>query len=248
MKFIDLLDKKLDKNIIALGSKVGNLLTLDIDKYNSIIITGSTGTGKSVLLDEIILQMINKYNSSELRLVLIDTIGTELNYYKDTNYSLLTAMNDNDKGQEVLLKLLEEVHRRKEILKDNNVSSIDEYNIKYNHNIPKLLIAIDDNKSFLDQPDVSNMIKNIIKNIDKLNMLFVLNTNDVHNTFFERDNNLYAKVLISFDQSGTKEAENSNIPFANDLQIGKFIAYKDDNYEEYNTLEFDDKIIEEIID
>jgi Cdc6-like AAA superfamily ATPase len=248
MKFIDVLDKKLDKNEIALGTKVGNLLSVNIDKYNSIVITGSTGTGKSVLLDEIILQMVNKYNSSELRLVLIDTVGTELNYYKDTNYSLLSAFNDINKGQEVLLKVLEEVHRRKEIIKDNNVSTIEEYNEKYNHNIPKLLVAIDDNKSFLDQPDVSNMIKNIIKQIDNLNILFVLNTNDVHNTFFERDNNLLAKVLISFDQSGIKEAENSNIPFSNDLLIGKFIVYKDDNYEEYQTLEFDDKIIEEIID
>ena len=184
MKFIDVLDKKLDKNEIALGTKVGNLLSVNIDKYNSIVITGSTGTGKSVLLDEIILQMVNKYNSSELRLVLIDTVGTELNYYKDTNYSLLSAFNDINKGQEVLLKVLEEVHRRKEIIKDNNVSTIEEYNEKYNHNIPKLLVAIDDNKSFLDQPDVSNMIKNIIKQIDNLNILFVLNTNDVHNTFF----------------------------------------------------------------
>ena len=61
------------------------LLDLDINRYNSFVITGETGSGKSVLLDQIILQMISKYTSEELRLILIDTAGVELNYYKDTN-------------------------------------------------------------------------------------------------------------------------------------------------------------------
>ena len=57
--------------------------------------------------------MISRYTSDELRLVLIDTTGVELNSYKDSNYRLLTAMNDLDKAQEVLVKMIEEVDRRK---------------------------------------------------------------------------------------------------------------------------------------
>ena len=248
MEFREVLNKKLDKNIIALGTKVGDLLDINIDKYNSIVITGETGTGKSVMLDQIILQMITKYTSDELRLVLVDTTGVELSYYKDTNYSLLTAINDIDASMEVLIKIIEERDRRKQILIDNLVSSIEEYNNKYGHNIPKLLVAIDDNKGLLRERDADGIISKLLSDLDNLNILFVLSTNDLNNKFFEEDNNLLSKVLISFDTSSIEDSAKANIPFTSDLLTGKFIAYRDGNYEEYQNLEFDQNIIKEIID
>ena len=248
MEFKEILNKNIEKNKIALGTKVGDLLDLDINTYNSIIITGETGSGKSIMLDQIILQMIAKYTSDELRLLLIDTTGVELNYYKDTNYSLLTAMNDIDKAQEVLAKILEEISRRRQILLDNNVLSIDEFNKQFNHNIPKLLIAIDDNKGLLKEEDVDKMLKKIIGNIDGLNILFTLSTNDVFNKFFEKDENLLSKVLISFDTTNHSESQRNNIPFSSELKTGKFIVYRDNNYEEYQNFDFDENIIKEILD
>ena len=248
MQFREVLKKNLDKNKIALGTKVGDLLDLDINRYNSFVITGETGSGKSVLLDQIILQMISKYTSEELRLILIDTAGVELNYYKDTNYSLLTAIDDLDKAQEVLFKIIEEISRRRKVLLDNDINSIEEFNERFDHKIPKLLVAIDDNKSLLRGEDVDNLLSKIIGNIDNLNILFVLSTNDTNNKFFKNDNNLLSKVLISFDTASEEDSINANIPFTEDLLTGKFIVFRDGNYEEYSNFEFDDNIIKEIID
>lgn len=248
MEFREILDRDFENNIIALGTRQGGMLTVDIDKYPSIVITGETGSGKSIMLDQIILQMINKYTSEDLRLVLVDTTGVELNYYKDSNYRLLTAMNDLDKAQEVLAKVIEEVDRRKKLLKEYKASSIDEYNRVYNHKIPKLLIAIDDNKSLLDLDDINEMLKKIISDLDNLGILFVLATNDMHNKFFDDNTNTLSKILISFDTANIEEATNSNIPFSNDLLKGNFIIYKDGNYEEYQNMDFDDNIIKEILD
>jgi Cdc6-like AAA superfamily ATPase len=248
MEFRDLLKRDIPKNQIGVGTKVGDLLTINIDENPSIIITGETGTGKSVMLDEILLQLMNKHTSEELRLILIDTTGVELNYYKNTTYSLLTAINDMDKAQEVLMKVLEEIERRKGILSDNDVSSIKEFNELFDHKIPKLVVAIDDNKSLLSKPDVDKMVRNIISDLDNLDILFILSTNDVHNKFFENDNNLLSKVLISFDNPNQEESQKVNLPFTSDLLTGKFIVYRNNNYEEYQNLEFDEKIIKEIID
>ena len=248
MEFRDLLKKDLDKNTIGIGSRVGGLLTLDINKYSSIIITGETGSGKSVLLNQIILQMINKYTSDDLRLVLIDTTGVELNDYKNTTYRLLTAYNDVNKAQEVIAKVIEEIDRRKELLLEYNMPNIDEYNSKFERKIPRLIVAIDDNRSLLGIEDVDNMLKKIIKYLDNLNILFILSTNNTYNDFFMEDGNLLSKVLITFDTTSEEEASNTDIPFSHDLLKGKFIIYKDGNYEEYQNMDFDNNIIKEIID
>ncbi len=248
MEFRELLKKNLERNKIALGSRQGGLLTLDIDSYPSIIITGETGSGKSVMLNQIILQMISRYTSDELRLVLIDTTGVELNSYKDSNYRLLTAMNDLDKAQEVLVKMIEEVDRRKQILEDNNVSTIQEFNKKFNHKIPKLLIAIDDNKSLLNEEDVDSIMKHLIDDLMNLDIMFVMSTNNTYNEFFQTDNNLLSKVLITFDTTSEEDSSNTDIPFSHDLLKGKFIIYKDGNYEEYQNMDFDENIIKEILD
>ena len=248
MKFKDILKENIEKNIVVLGKRDHELLKVNIDEYSSIVITGETGSGKSILLDEIILQLITKYTSEELRLVLIDSTGVELNYYKDTNYHLLSALNDDNKAIEVLGKVLEEVDRRKHILEDNNVSSIEEFNAKFNHHIPKLMIAMDDISGIINKDDVSKMLKTILDSIKNLNMFFCLATNDPYNKLFKKDDNLLASILISFDTATSDEAVITNMPFSNDLLTGRFIIYKDNDYEEYKNLKFDDKIIKQIVD
>nr|MCR4581450.1 hypothetical protein [Bacilli bacterium] len=94
----------------------------------------------------------------------------------------------------------------------------------------------------------NEMLKKIISNLDNLGILFVLATNDMHNKFFDNNTNTLSKILISFDTANIEEATNSNMPFSNDLLKGKFIIYKDGNYEEYQNMDFDDNIIKEILD
>lgn len=247
MDFKEILNRNIEKNFISLGNNENEELLIDITKYPSIIITGETGSGKSILLDQIILQLINKYTSLELGIIPIDTSGVELNYYVETNYTLYNAINDEEKSIIALTRVLREVERRKELLKNASVTTVKEYNEISSSKLPLLLVAIDDDKLLLRNKDMEKLLSGIISQLMGLNILFVLATSDVHNKFFERDNNILASVLITFDYTNSQESKKANIEGAEDLAIGEFIARKDNKLTKYRNYEFDDKYIEEII-
>ena len=96
MDFKDILKMNIAKEEVALGSKGNEIFKININEFPSLIITGETGSGKSILLDQVLLQLITKYTSLELGIMAIDTSGVELNYYKDTEYSLFSAINDGE--------------------------------------------------------------------------------------------------------------------------------------------------------
>jgi len=113
--------------------------------------------------------------------------------------------------------------------------------------LPLLLVAIDDDKLLLRNPDMEKLLSGIISQLTGLNILFVLATSDVHNKFFERDNNTLATILISFDYTNSLESKKANIEGAQDLAIGEFLALKDEKVTKYRNYEFDDNIIFEVL-
>ncbi|MDE6142142.1 MAG: AAA family ATPase [Bacilli bacterium] len=247
MDFKDILKKDIDKNYISLGNNEVEELLIDINKYPSIIITGETGSGKSILLDQIILQLINKYTSLELGIIPIDTSGVELNYYAESPYTLYNAINNEDKSIVALTRVLKEVERRKDLLKENGVTTAEQYNQIVTSKLPLLLVAIDDDKLLLRNRDMEKLLSGIISQLTGLNILFVLATSDVHNKFFERDNNTLASLLISFDYTNSLEAQKANIEGSQNLAIGEFLARKDNEVSKYRNYEFDDAIIAEVL-
>ncbi len=247
MDFKDILNRNIEKEFISLGNNAEEELLIDINRYPSIIITGETGSGKSILLDQIILQLISKYTSLELGIIPIDTSGVELNYYKESSYTLFNSINDEEKSIVALTRVLREVERRKDLLKEQGVTTVKEYNKVATSKLPLLLVAIDDDKLLLRNPDMEKLLSGIISQLTGLNILFVLATSDVHNKFFERDNNTLATILISFDYTNSLESKKANIEGAQDLAIGEFLALKDEKVTKYRNYEFDDNIIFEVL-
>lgn len=238
--------KNADKNSLILGHNNNLLLTIDINKYPSLIITGETGSGKSILLDQILLQLIKTHTSLEMGVISIDTSGVELTYLLDTRYSLMSA-NDNDKAIVAISRVLKEIDRRKELFNNAGVLSIDEYNNKAANKLPLLVFAIDEDSFLLRNEDIEKMLSGIINRITGMGILFILVTSDVHNKFFESDMNVLASTLISFDLTNNDESIKANLNGSNNLSVGEFICRLDGKENIYNNFEFDDSYINEIL-
>ena len=244
MEFKEVLDKDIDRRKIAIGSRKGSILTIDLNKISSVIITGETGTGKSVMIRQILKQFNDKYTFEEVNFMIIDTSGVELLDYKDNNKTLISAYNDLDKSQEMIFKVLEEIDNRKNKLLEYSSLDIYSYNEDNNRKVPYLVVVVDDNQSLLSKEDVSSMINKIIDTIDvRYNMLFVLATNNTYNDLFDNYKDRENNLKISFDTSSSEEAENTGMPYSNDLLTGKFLIYNDGNYEEYNNFDLTDNNI-----
>ena len=248
MEFREILKLKREKGQLILGESAGGeKLLINIKETPSIIITGETGSGKSILLDQILLELISDYTSLEMELALIDTSGVELNYYCDTNYLKYKAINDIDKSVVTLSRILEEIEKRKKLIKEQGFTTIDEYNAVHEDIIPLLVVAIDDDKFLLREEDTEKMLSGIISQLAGLNIIFLLVTSDVHNKFFETDKNVFASLLISFDYTNSEESEKNNIDGSNNLEIGAFIAQINGETAKYHNFDFEDNIIKEVL-
>ena len=248
MEFRTVLSKLNSKDDLILGKKERSLLGIDINDYPSIIVTGETGSGKSIFLDQILCQLMTTHTSLEMGLVLIDSTGVELNKYAESRYTYFSSIGDDRREGVCLTKVSREIIRRKELLKEANVKNVKEYNEQASSKLPLLVLAIDDNLSMLKDEDTRNQIKHILKDVPGLGVLFILVENDVNNDFFIKNDNLKSSVLVSFDQANEYQAKNVNIPNSDSLEIGKFLVKIHGEIEEYEDFKFDDKIIDEILE
>jgi len=248
MEFREVLNKLESKESVILGKKDNSLFGIDIYDYPSIIVTGETGSGKSIFLDQIICQLLHTHTSLEMGLVLIDTTGVELNKYAESRYTYYSSIGDDMKDLVCITKVIREVHRRRELFEKEEVGNIHEYNDKVSVKLPLLVFAIDDNASIIKDEDARRMLKNMLKEIHGVGVFFILAENDVNNKFFISNDNTRSTVLVSFDQANSYQAKNVNIPDSDNLGIGKFLVKIDGKIEEYEDFKFDDKIIDEILD
>lgn len=110
-------------------------------------ILGQSGSGKSVLLNNIITSAILKYSPQDLMLYLMDFKGVEFNKYRGLKHTKAVLVDNSDPQMtlEVLRELKEENKKRVKLWQKEGVSNIDGYNKKYPENrIPQVLFVADE--------------------------------------------------------------------------------------------------------
>jgi len=115
----------------ALGKDVsGEPIYADLAKMPHLLVAGSTGSGKTVFLNNLILSLLYKNSPEFLRLILIDPKRVEFPVYNNLPHLLDSVICNNAKAVSVLEWLIEEMERRFDILSDFNSRNIDSYNKK----------------------------------------------------------------------------------------------------------------------
>ena len=113
----------------VIGKVNSKALYSDITKMPHLLIAGATGSGKSVLIHEIIVSLIARYSPEELKLLLIDPKCVEFGVYDDLPH-LINGKSICQLGDilDSLDSLINEMNNRYEMFANLNVKNIDEYN------------------------------------------------------------------------------------------------------------------------
>lgn len=133
---------------VPLGvDEYGEEYFLDIAKMPHILIGGTTGSGKSVLLHSVINSLVHKHGPDRLRFILIDTKRVELMQYDGLPHLLTTPISDPKKVVLSLKWTIKEMERRFDILQENRCMSIKSYHKKRSKKdepMPYIVIIIDE--------------------------------------------------------------------------------------------------------
>lgn len=134
---------------IALGKNViGEPIIEDLATLPHLLIAGTTGSGKSVGLNAMILSLLYKNTPKDLRLIMIDPKFLEFGLYKDIPHLLTPIITDPKKAIIALSKAVDEMNRRYELMDRVKVKTIvgyNEYAMQNNEEkLPYIVIIIDE--------------------------------------------------------------------------------------------------------
>ena len=118
---------------IVLGKDVaGNPVILDLAKAPHLLIAGSTGSGKSVCMNTLIMSLLFKFSPDELRLIMVDPKIVEFEDYKRLPHLITPVINDSKKVPIALRWAVTEMEKRYHILAKAGVKKLAEYNSRPN--------------------------------------------------------------------------------------------------------------------
>ncbi len=161
------------KLTLALGKDlIGRNRVSDLAQMPHLLIAGSTGTGKSVFLNSLILSMLYKATPDELKVVLVDPKRLELGLYEDIPHLLAPVVTDPKIASNVLRNATREMESRLKLLADRGVRNIDQYNRTFQKG--QSLSLFDDVENSEHKP-----LPYIVIVIDELADLMMVDTNNV---------------------------------------------------------------------
>ena len=108
----------------------GNFILGDLDKMPHLLIAGSTGTGKSVCINSILLSLLYQNSPSDLRLILVDPKRVELSLYNGIPHLLTDVIVENGKVLAALKWAISEMEKRYQVLQETGSRDLISYNQK----------------------------------------------------------------------------------------------------------------------
>ena len=116
---------------LALGKDIfGHTVVADLAKMPHLLVAGSTGTGKSVSINAMILSLLYRADPRDVRLIMVDPKMLELSMYEGIPHLLLPVVTNPKKAALALNWAVREMERRYKLMSNKGVRNIDGYNRK----------------------------------------------------------------------------------------------------------------------
>ena len=130
---------------IAIGKDVsGAPCSADLAKMPHLLVAGSTGSGKSVMLNTIIISLLYQNNPDDLRLIMVDPKRVELPVYNGIPHLLTPVITDVGKTVNALKFCLNEMDRRLDLLGKAGKRDISSYNKAAKNKMPYIVFIVDE--------------------------------------------------------------------------------------------------------
>ena len=130
---------------IALGKSIsGTPIIGDLTSMPHLLIAGTTGSGKSVCINTIIVSLLYKLNPDLCKLILIDPKMLELSAYEGIPHLLSPVITDAKKATSALGWTVKEMNNRYKLMSQVGVRNIDGYNAKHKLKMPYIVVVVDE--------------------------------------------------------------------------------------------------------
>jgi len=137
--------KKEIKLPIALGKSIsGKPLIADLSSMPHLLIAGTTGSGKSVCINTIILSLLYRHTPEKCKFILIDPKMLELSTYEGIPHLLCPVITEAKKAASVLGWVVKEMESRYRLMTKEGVRNIHGYNSKHKLTMPYIVVVVDE--------------------------------------------------------------------------------------------------------
>ncbi len=130
---------------IALGKSIsGKPIVGDLSSMPHLLIAGTTGSGKSVCINTIILSLLYRHTPEKCKFILIDPKMLELSTYEGIPHLLCPVITEAKKAASVLGWVVKEMESRYRLMTKEGVRNIDGYNLKHKLPMPYIVVVVDE--------------------------------------------------------------------------------------------------------
>ena len=130
---------------IALGKSISGIpIVGDLASMPHLLIAGTTGSGKSVCINTIILSLLYRHTPDNCKFILIDPKMLELSTYEGIPHLLCPVITEAKKAASVLGWVVKEMENRYKLMTKEGVKNIDGYNIKHTLTMPYIVVVVDE--------------------------------------------------------------------------------------------------------
>ena len=130
---------------IALGKNISGIpIVGDLTSMPHLLIAGTTGSGKSVCINTIILSLLYRHTPDRCKFILIDPKMLELSTYEGVPHLLCPVITEAKKAASVLGWVVKEMESRYRLMTKEGVRNIDGYNTKHKLPMPYIVVVVDE--------------------------------------------------------------------------------------------------------
>jgi DNA segregation ATPase FtsK/SpoIIIE, S-DNA-T family len=158
------------KLTLAMGKDInGRIITADLSTMPHLLIAGSTGSGKSVAINAMIMSILYKSTPEQVRLILVDPKRLELGIYEGVPHLYVPIITEPKLAANALRNAVREMERRLKVLAEKGVRNLDQYNKLFESDTPSLF----------EEDSAHKPLPQIVIIIDELADLMMLDQSNV---------------------------------------------------------------------